>query len=173
MIARLIIVARVVVALLAGASLYWLQEYAFYREEDLAAAGPVTVALRDGGTEELPVIGFQAIDSDSSPIRFRSCFTTDLDLAALAARAEPYEGAEPARPPRWFDCFDAVAEGGGIEAGAFQAFLSAREVHPGVDRVVALRADGRLGVAWNQINPCGALVDEDERPARCTNPEGP
>ena len=167
MTARVLIVALGIFALAFGALLYWQQVYAYYREEDLALAGPVTVALQSGEAEELTVISFQAIDGDSSPIRFRSCFSTDLDLAALTARAEPYEGATPLNAPPWFDCFDAQQVGEGIEGGTYRAFLSVRDIHPGVDRVVALRDDGRLGVAWNQINPCGSLVDADERPAAC------
>ena len=71
--ARIAISAIVVSALIAGIALYYLQVYAFYDE------------VTDGGVELTPVTSdlaepilfadFQAIDADSSPLRYRACFT--------------------------------------------------------------------------------------------------
>jgi hypothetical protein len=142
----------VVTALVAGAAMYWLQVYAFYREENLASAGPVEIALQAGGTEMPQVISFRAIDSDSSPIRFRSCFTVDLDLPALSARAVAYPNAVPTIAPGWFDCFDAEAIGTALEKGEALAFLSQHNIAPKIDRVVAVFPDGRA-YAWHQVQP--------------------
>ena len=58
---------------------------------------------------------------------------------------------EPLTAPGWFDCFDAVAIGEALEKGEAIAFLSQANIHPGVDRVVAVFPDGRA-FAWHQLN---------------------
>jgi hypothetical protein len=92
------------------------------------------------------------IDSDSSPIRFRACFTTPLSLAMLSETYVAYTDAEPLVAPGWFDCFDAMAIGTALERGEALAFLSEPDIHPGVDRVVAVFPDGRA-FAWHQLAP--------------------
>ncbi len=163
------ILAGVIVAaaLLAGAAIYYLQVYAFY--ERLAPTGPNDVQLtaRATGTPEpLAHTGFQAIDAESSPIRYRACFHTDLDPETLAARFTPYADPVPLEAPGWFDCFDAGAIGAALEAGRARAFLGQENIRYGIDRVVAITGAGD-GYAWHQINRCGRVVF-DGRPA----PEG-
>jgi hypothetical protein len=56
----------------------------------------------------------------------------------------------PLNAPAAFPCFDAAAIGAALESGEALAFLSEPEIHPGVDRVVAVFADGRA-FAWHQL----------------------
>ena len=62
-----------------------------------------------------------------------------------------YDAPTPLIAPGWFDCFDAMQIGAELEAGAAMAFLSEPDIHPGVDRVVAVFPDGRA-FAWHQLN---------------------
>ena len=70
---------------------------------------------------------------------------------APQARMQIYEGAEPLIAPPWFDCFDAARIGPDVADGPAVAFLSQREIAPGVDRVIAVYPDGRA-FAWHQLN---------------------
>lgn len=160
---RLFVIAIVVSALLTGASIYYLQVYAFY--DEIPASGPSDVQLVPEGSdtpEPVAHADFRAIDADSSPIRYRACFTTDLTPEDLAAYT-PYPEADPLVAPGWFDCFDADEIGAALEDGTATAWLSVPEVHYGIDRVVAILPDGR-GVAWHQINACGAVVFDGAAP---------
>ncbi len=144
----------VLTALAAGAALYYLQEYAFYRP--VAATAPeAQVRLRtlDGGAPEPMLISgdFQGIDADSSPLRFRSCFLTPMTLPMLTETYQIYAKPTPLNAPSWFDCFDASQIGADLESGKAVAFLSEENIHPGVDRVVAVYPDGRA-YAWQQLN---------------------
>jgi hypothetical protein len=158
MITRIVIIAMVVTSLIAGAALYYLQVYAYYREVLAADAGNVQMtSLTTGQPEEILFENFKAIDSDSSPIRFRACFDTPLSQAMLTETYETYPAAEPLIAPDWFDCFDAEAIGTALESGEAIAFMGVENVRYGVDRVVAVMPDGR-GFIWQQINSCGTVV---------------
>lgn len=126
-------------AVAAGAGAYYAQVYGFYQRLD---AAPVRLAP---DAEPIAMSDFRAIDADSSPLRFRACFRTG------ARGAVPYPDATPLTAPRWFDCFDARTIGADLAAGRAEAFLSERDIHPGVDRVVAIYPDGRA-YAWQQLN---------------------
>ncbi|WP_136637098.1 DUF6446 family protein [Pseudooceanicola onchidii] len=155
----------VVCALAAGGGIYYLQVYGYY--DTVAPTGSdVVLTTIDGHEEVIPYEGFEAIDADSSPIRYRACFRTDLTLEALEAVYLPYEDAVPLEAPGWFGCYSADGIGEALEAGKARAFLSVENVHYGVDRIVAIFPDGH-GYVWHQINPCGEVVF-DGRPA----PEG-
>ncbi|TNC74604.1 DUF6446 family protein [Rubellimicrobium roseum] len=167
MLGRIIVVTILALAVLGGALLYYMQVYAFYEELTPEQAGPIALSLADGsGSEPLRVSDLRAIDAGSSPIRFRACFTQGEPFDSLAARAQPYEDPRPLNAPGWFDCFDAPAIGAALESGQARAFLSAKDIRYGIDRVVALFPDGR-GYAWHQINACGEVVFDGEPP-----PEG-
>ncbi len=170
--ARLALIGILGTAAVAGVGMYYLQVYAYYEELTPEQVGPIHLAAPDGA-ETLAVSDLRAIDSDSSPIRFRACFTTREPLDAIAARAIPYEGAAPRIAPDWFDCFDAEAIGEALEAGEAQAFLSVPDLRYGIDRVIAVLPDGR-GFAWHEINACGEVVfDGDPPPEGCPPlPEG-
>ena len=94
---------------------------------------------------------FEGIDADSSPLRFRGCFLTPMTLAMLTESFTIYEKPTPLIAPSWFKCFDAEAIGTDLESGKAVAFLSQKNIHPGVDRVVAVYPDGRA-YAWQQLN---------------------
>lgn len=137
--------------LLAGAAIYYLQVYGYYRQLDPGTVDLHLTANTTGEPAALETSDVQAIDADSSPLRFRACFTTPTPLATLAETATPYPEAEPLTGPGWFDCYDARAVGEALEQGRATAFLGQREIHDGVDRVIAVFDDGRA-VAWHQLN---------------------
>jgi len=149
---KIVGIVILVSALIAGAALYYLQIYGFY--DDVPDAQVELVSLTTQEPEEIAADNLQAIDADSSPIRFRACFTHDLSLAMATETYEMTDHTEPRNAPGWFDCFDAAAIGAEIEAGTALTFLGAKNVHYGVDRIVALTDDGR-GYIWHELNDCG------------------
>lgn len=138
-------------ALIAGAGMYYLQVYGFY--DELPTQDITLVSLTSKQPEQIVTDAFQGIDADSSPIRYRACFTTPLSLPLLTETYVLSE-ATPRNAPDWFDCFDAAALGAEIEAGTALTFLGAKNVHYGVDRIVAITDDGR-GYVWHELNDCG------------------
>ena len=136
----------------AGIAMYWLQVYAFYKDVAFVPGQEITLTLIENGQPE-PILAedVTGIDADSSPIRFRACFRTPLTQAMLTETYKIYPGAVPNVAPGWFDCFDALAIGAALEKGEAIAFLSEANIHPGVDRVVAVFPDGRA-FAWHQLN---------------------
>lgn len=157
-------------AVLAGAVLYYLQVYGFYddvsaevqdvRLMPLDADTPVSIRAED----------IRAIDADSSPIRFRACFTTPSSLPILRDTYVRFDRAVPRNAPGWFDCFDAAAIAAELEAGTALAFLGEKNIDFGVDRIVAITEDGR-GYIWHELNDCGdkaydGTIVGEECPAR-------
>jgi len=175
MIGKILAATIIISAIVAGVALYYLQVYAFYDTVTPTGTDDVQMTAQATGTPEAILYeDFRAIDSDSSPIRYRACFSTTSSLEMLSETYQPYtEGAEPLNAPGWFDCFDADAIGAALEEGEARAFLGERDVEYGVDRVVAVTPDGR-GYVWHQLNHCGAEVfDGNPAPAGCpTPPEG-
>ena len=166
--------AILISALVAGAAMYYLQVYHFY--EEVAADGTndvVLTSLVTGAPEPVLYDNFTAIDANSSPIRYRACFTTSLSHATLDQTYRSYKPAEPRVAPGWFDCFDASEVGEALESGEAKAYLGTENVQYGIDRVVAIHEDGR-GFVWHQINRCGEIVfDGQPAPDDCpTPPEG-
>jgi Family of unknown function (DUF6446) len=142
----------VLTALLGGVVLYYTQVHAYYQPVAFQPGAEIRLTPVAGTLPE-PILAedVTGIDGDSSPIRFRACFTTPLTLAMLSETYRIYDRAEPLTAPGWFDCFDAAAIGAALETGEAVAFLSEAEIHPGVDRVVAVFPDGRA-FAWHQLN---------------------
>jgi hypothetical protein len=139
-------------AALAGLAIYYMQEYAFYAPvEPASAAAEIRLTSLSGALESLPTESFLGIDAKSSPLRFRACFKTPVSLAMLSETFAEYPAADPLIAPRQFPCFDAARIGADLAAGAALAFLSEANIHPGVDRVVAVYPDGRA-YAWQQLN---------------------
>lgn len=164
----------VITAAVAGAAMYYLQVYHFY--STVPATGTDDVQLTNVATglpETVLYDGFEAIDADSSPIRYRGCFTTTMSQALLSETYQIYDKPEPLVGPGWFDCFDAAEVGEGLENGQALAFLGQENITYGIDRVIAVFADGR-GFAWHQINRCGEVVfDGQPVPEGCPpKPEG-
>lgn len=161
----------VISALVAGVSLYYLQVYAFYQELPAQGTSDVLLTRIDGRVVE-PVLysDFQAIDSDSSPIRYRACFRTDMSAAMMTETYVAYPRAEPRNAPGWFDCFDAQDIGAAVTDGRALTFLGQENITYGIDRVVAILPDGR-GYVWHQINRCGEVVfDGQPAPEGCPQP---
>ena len=149
---KIIGIVIVLSAIIAGAALYYLQVYGFY--EDVAEADVQLVSVVSDQPEPIPFADFQAIDADSSPIRFRACFTTDMSLALLTETYVGLDNATPRNAPGWFDCFDAAAIAAELDAGTALPFLGEKNVDFGVDRIVAITEDGR-GYVWHELNDCG------------------
>ncbi|MGB7316911.1 MAG: DUF6446 family protein [Planktotalea sp.] len=141
-------------AILAGGAMYYLQVYAFYDEVTPTGDDVQLVSLVSGAPEVILFDDFKAIDADSSPIRFRACFRTDMSHSLLTETYVPATKADPRNAPNWFDCFDAEALGAELVAGTALAFLGQKNIAYGVDRVVAITEDGR-GYIWHELNECG------------------
>ena len=142
----------VLTALAAGAAMYYTQVYAYYTP--VAASSPAAVMRLTtivGVAEPMLTEEFQGVDANSSPLRFRGCFTTPTSLATLTETYRLYDAPTPLNAPGWFSCFDAARIGADLESGRALAFLSQSDIHPGVDRVIAVYPDGRA-FAWHQLN---------------------
>lgn len=135
-------------AIAAGAGIWYTQEYGYYAEIDPTGLQASVRIETAAGAQPLAITDFQGIDADSSPLRWRACFTLD---GPLPADVVPFEGATPLYGPGWFDCFDAEQIGEDIQSGAAQAILSQTDIHPDVDRVLAIYPDGRA-FGWQQYN---------------------
>ena len=143
----------VLIAAIAGVSMYWLQEYAYYTPVNFKPGQEILLTPIESGTPE-PILAdnITGIDADSSPLRFRACFHTPLTLAMLTETYRAYPNPVPLIGPKSFGCFDANAIGEALERGEALAFLSQAEIAPKIDRVVAVFPDGRA-YAWHQIAP--------------------
>ncbi|SDW55493.1 hypothetical protein SAMN05444358_1011135 [Ruegeria halocynthiae] len=141
-------------AVLAGAGMYYLQVYGFYYDVE-PRAGQDVVLLAQGAEESEPIAysGFQGIDADSSPIRYRACFETNLTPDQMSGFVF-VENPEPLTAPGWFDCYDAVALADALKSGRAQAFMGTKNIHYGVDRIIAVTQDGK-GFVWHELNNCG------------------
>ena len=147
-------------ALVAGGALYYLQIYRFYHEVAAETVDVRMISLAEGTPQPVLAENIQAIDADSSPIRFRACFTTSASLAALTETYETYDRAVPRNAPGWFDCFDASAIAAELKTGTALAFLGEKNVDFGVDRIVAITEDGR-GYIWHELNDCGQNANNE------------
>ncbi|MFD2738489.1 DUF6446 family protein [Sulfitobacter aestuarii] len=167
---KIVGIAILLMAAIAGFGLYYLQIYGFYREVPGPEHGLALVSRAGGEADPIAVTGYRAIDADSSPIRYRACFTTDQDPAALGATYVTLDGLEPRNAPGWFDCFDAGAISQALGNGTAQVFLAQKNIAYGVDRVVAI-TDAGQGFVWHELNECGeksydGTVVGEECPAR-------
>ena len=144
-----------IAAAIAGAALYYLQVYGFYSAVP-DSEGPDVRLVSVVSDEPEPIVysAFQAIDAESSPIRFRACFQTDMSLSLLTETYVGLDAPAPRNAPHWFECFDAEAIAAEIKAGTALTFLGEKNIHFGVDRIVAITDDGR-GYIWHELNDCG------------------
>lgn len=144
-----------VISLIAGAVMYYLQVYGFYTEvADTSGEAVMLTDLVSGEPEPILYEDFQAIDAESSPIRYRACFTTIMELPSLTEFYEGVDRPAPRTAPPWFDCFDAEELGQELADGTALAFMGTRNIEFGIDRIVAITDDGR-GYVWHDINECG------------------
>lgn len=152
---KVIVIAILVVAALFGGGVYYMQVYGYYYEVTPQPGRDVMlVSAASGEPEPVAYAGFRAIDADSSPIRYRACFTLSEEPSSLPGRFVAAARSEPRVAPGWFDCFEEAAIDEGIEDGSVRLYLGGKNVAYGVDRIVAIAADGR-GWAWNEPNDCG------------------
>ena len=152
---KLVGIVIILLGLVVGAAIYYLQVYGYYREIPATGARDVTlITLADGASMPIEHAGFKAIDADSSPIRFRACFTTTLTPERARALYVEAPGIEPRNAPGWFDCFDSENISNALRDGSMTTFLSAKNYAYGVDRIVAIGVDGR-GYIWPTLNDCG------------------
>ncbi|MEO9682872.1 MAG: DUF6446 family protein [Tateyamaria sp.] len=149
---KIIVIGILVSSLLGGGALYYLQVYGFYEPVEVAEVALVSVVSDE--RELISIDNFEAIDAESSPIRYRACFTTDMSLSLLTETYVGLETAAPRNAPAWFDCFDAEAIGAELEAGTALPFLGEKNIEFGVDRIVAITESGR-GYVWHELNDCG------------------
>jgi hypothetical protein len=156
----------VVLGLIAGAAMYWLQVYAYYDEVRLASDGGnvvVRATKADGTVQDLQVSEFHGIDSESSPIRFRACFLTSATQNGLAL----WPQGDAARRAGLVRLLRRRRHRRRPRGGARVAVLGQQNIVYGIDRVLALYPDGRA-FAWHQINACGEVVfDGDPPPEGC------
>ncbi|MFQ6754844.1 DUF6446 family protein [Cereibacter sphaeroides] len=149
---RVAVASIVLSALGAGALIYWLQIYAFYEPVAFAPGEEIRLMPIIGEEPEVIVANdVTGIDANSSPLRFRACFTTPLSQAMLTETYRVYPDPTPLNAPPWFDCFDAERIDMALQKGEAIAFLSEHDIAPGVDRVVAVFPDGHA-FAWHQLN---------------------
>ncbi|WP_424978075.1 DUF6446 family protein [Leisingera sp. S232] len=152
---KLLALILIVSGLAAGGAMYYLQVYGFYDEVALQPGRDVMLVPLDGGAAQpIAYADFQAIDADSSPIRYRACFTTKMTPDALAQVFTLSDKIEPRNAPDWFGCFDAAAIGAKLAEGSAKPFLSVKNISYGVDRIVAVTDEGR-GYVWHELNDCG------------------
>ena len=167
---KFLVILLLVCCAVAGVSMYYLQVYAFYEEVPETGDDVRLTAIVSGTPEGLPYDRFEAIDSESSPIRYRACFTTDMGFDALSETYVIMDNPVPRVAPKWFECFDAEEVGGALENGAALAFMGEENVQYGIDRIVAIHEDGR-GWVWHEINRCGEVVfDGNFAPEGCPPP---
>ncbi len=160
--ARIVIVVMLLIGAVSGGLLYYQQVYAYYEEVGFSADAVVLTTAAGGQERAIVVNTFDAIDASSSPLRYRACFKTPTSLSALKQNYVVVADAEPRVAPRWFDCFDAARIGADLQGEAV-AFMGIENVTYGIDRIVAIYPDGR-GYSWHQINACGEVVFDGNRP---------
>ena len=163
--------ALVMLALVAGVAVWWQQEHAYYEPVAFVPGQEIRLMPIAGDTPEVIVAeNVSGIDADSSPLRFRACFTTPLSQAMLTETYRLYDKPTPLVGPSWFSCYDAGEIARALESGTALAFLSEHLPEYGIDRVVAVLPDGRA-FAWHQMNECGsAHYEERALPDGCPPP---
>ena len=170
---KIVVIFFALVALIGGAGMYYLQVYGFYSEVQATGEGDVALTALESGTPEAILYdAFEAIDAESSPLRYRACFTTPLSQALLTETFELYDDPVPTVAPGWFECFDADAVGAALEEERAIAYLGTFNIVYGFDRVVAI-TDAGQGYVWHQLNICGEKAfDGDPLPPECPPPSG-
>ncbi len=161
----------ILTAVIGGGAMYYLQVYGFYEEIEATNVADVQMTgIVSGAPETILYENFQAIDAESSPLRYRACFDTSHSQAMLTETYELYDDPVPTVAPGWFDCFDATEIGEALQEERAIAFLGTANVIYGFDRVVAVTEAGR-GYVWHQLNICGEKAfDGEPLPDTCPPP---
>lgn len=167
---KIIAASVAVIAAIAGGALYYLQVFGYYERLE---ANEVSVSLtrkENQAPEVIATRAVSAINADSSPIRYRACFETELTTKSAAEIYAPHPSALPLVAPFWFGCFDATELGEDLENNRAMAFLGVENITYGIDEIVVIYPDGR-GYAWRQINRCGQTVFKGKpAPEGCPQP---
>ncbi len=148
---KLLMGLLLLVAALMGGGLWYSQNYAYY---DVSEPADFTMTMTHvGSLETLDILAndFTILDADTSPLKFRACFTVENSIPMLTETYVIYDTPTPLRPPAWFGCFDYQRLTEDLESGEALAFLSQHNIVDGVDRVIAVYGDGRA-FAWHQLN---------------------
>lgn len=152
---KVVAIVLILSGAIAGGFLYYLQVYGYYHQVQATVDEDVKlVALASNEPEPILYENFQAIDAESSPIRYRACFDTQMSIPMLTETYELVDNVIPRNAPSWFDCFDSAEIAAKLEAGTALAFMGEKNVHYGVDRIVAITDDGQ-GYVWHELNDCG------------------
>lgn len=151
MIGKLSVLVIVLAAAIGGIAMYFLQVHAFYDDVPADSLNIEITSAATGRPVSIIANDVQAIDAESSPLRFRACFNTPLSQEILAGQFAAYDRPVPLTGPGWFNCYDAKEVGRALEAQDAIAYLGESDIHDRVDRVVAIFDDGR-GFAWHQLN---------------------
>jgi hypothetical protein len=119
---------------------------------DLAKLEPVQTSIRlkpyiGPDAELIEVQGLKAVAVSSDPTTFRGCFKAGLSYGFLTETYQIYEAPKPAASAH--PCFDADQLQADLDTGHALAFVGEQDIHPGIDRVVAIYDDGRA-YAWHQ-----------------------
>ena len=138
---KTLVLGLVLFCALFGAGLWYAQFHAFYKRVD-----GLTEVTAYG--DAFPVSNYRGIESHSSPLKLRACFTVDWDYIPTD---EFKDIATPLIAPDWFDCFDAGRITRDLQNGDATAILAAEEEADGVDRYIAQYPDGRAFM-WRQLN---------------------
>ena len=149
---KIIGIAIMFSAFVAGVSLYYLQIYAFYDQVINDDVHLISVGFNV--SESIQFENFEAIDAESSPIRYRACFTTKLPLSELKKSYVTIKNVTPRNAPWWFDCFNSETIGMDLLNGEALSFLGQKNIEFGVDRIVSINKQGQ-GFVWHELNDCG------------------
>ncbi len=146
---KIVVSMLVLVTVLTGAAMWYLRVYGLY-DDVSEITGPQSLVLTDpdGAEHPLATEGFSGIAAEGVPVSYRACFTVQPGALDLA---QPYDKPTPLNGPKWFKCYSARALTADLESGQAQAYLLQSNIHPGIDRVVAVYPDGRAFV-WHQLN---------------------
>jgi hypothetical protein len=135
-----------------ASALWYFQNYAYYEistPEDFTVE--MTLVGGDDARAPIPAHGFTVLDSDTSPLKFRACFTVENSIPRLTETFVIVDNPTPLTPPSFFDCFDVRQLTEDLSSGKAIAFLGQKNISHGVDRVIAVYDDGRA-FAWHQTN---------------------
>lgn len=113
---------------------------------------PVTTQIRllpyIGDTSEvINANDLNAVANTADPLSFHGCFKTQLSYGLLTETYQTHD--RPTPKSESLSCFDAAQVQADLNAGNALAFVGEKNIHPSIDRVVAVYEDGRA-FAWHQ-----------------------
>ena len=138
---KLLVISLLTFTILFSIVLYYFQVFAFYKKSD--GLSHIKVFARS-----VPVQNYRGIDSVTSGLKLRGCFSVDIDEFS---QFQELEKATPLAAPFWFSCFDHKNIQEAIDSGNAKAFLVSENEKDGIDRVVAIYPNGNA-FQWRQLN---------------------